>query len=151
MESVTRIKEQLPSRFTNLYLYFKGITFLRSFIYLNRQVTQRIEHSICFSTELPELFIVGVGERMSKSKEITLLLSSKYYLEEPQLCIIHASTCLGESSLWPRGSSKQEIFTSNTAKVEYLKTGSSCTSSKEAGLGQVQASEDSTGRLFDSL
>lgn len=45
----------------------------------------------------------------------------------------------------------KKSFTSNAAKVEYLKTGLSCTASKEAGLGQVQASEDSTGRLFDSL
>jgi len=42
-------------------------------------------------------------------------------------------------------------FTSKAAKAEYLQTGLSCTCSKEAGLGQVQAPEDSTGRLFDSL
>lgn len=44
----------------------------------------------------------------------------------------------------------KKLFTSNAAKAEYLKTGFCCTSSKEAGLGQVQASEDRTGRLFDS-
>lgn len=45
---------------------------------------------------------------------------------------------------------REKLLTSNVAKAEYLKTGLCCTSSKEAGLGQVQASEDSTGRLSDS-
>lgn len=83
-------------------------------------------------------------------KEVILPFSSTYHLEGPQLCFSHACTCLYESSLPPGGRTSKKWLTSNAAKVEHLKSGGGCTSNEEAGLGQVQASENNPGRLSDS-
>lgn len=75
-------------------------------------------------------------ECLKKGK--SLLFSSTYCLEGPQLCFSHACTCLWESSLPPGGSTSKKWFTSNAAKVEHLKSGGSCTSNEEQVWGKCK-------------